>query len=332
MIRAELSKRKKNYVIGLILACFFLIYPFLVDAEASYLVFFFYTAFMYITLAQGWNLAAGYTGQVSLGQHAFFGIGCYVTAITWRAGITGYLDPAAMLMSGAGAALVAIVVGLPLLAKLKGDYFALGTLGLGEILRVVALNGGSLTEGAAGISVSSSVYLSMRHYYFIALVIALITLLSLWLITRSRIGLALVAIREDEVAAAANGIAILEYKIFAFAVGAFVTGLCGSLNAYYIFHIHTGGAFHLNWVLLPILMALLGGAGTLLGPILGPFVLLAAFELTSLLTPELHPIFSAAFIILVTLFLPDGIMSFITGHKGKILRKLSPFKWMFQET
>ena len=332
MIRADLLQQKRNFFIGLILVIFFLIYPFLVDAEASYLVYFFYTAFMYITLAQGWNLAAGYAGQISLGQHAFFGMGCYVTAITWRAGITGYLDPVAMLMSGLAAALVAIVVGFPLLAKLRGAYFALGTLGLGEILRVVAINGGSLTEGVAGISISSSVYQSMRHYYFIAFVIALITLVSLWLITRSRIGLALVAIREDETAAAANGIAVLRFKILAFAVGAFVTGLCGSLNAYYIFHIHAGGAFNLNWVITPILMAILGGAGSFVGPILGAFILLGAFELTSLLTPELHPIFTAAFIILVTLFLPGGIMSYVTGNKGRILGKLSPFIWMFQKT
>jgi branched-chain amino acid transport system permease protein len=133
------ASRKMGYLFALILLIFFLIYPFLVNAETSYMVYFFYTTFIYVALAQGWNLVAGYAGQVSLGQHAFFGIGCYVTAITWRAGITGYFDPLAILMSGIGAALVAIVIGLPLLAKLRGDYFALGTLGLGEILRVIAL-------------------------------------------------------------------------------------------------------------------------------------------------------------------------------------------------
>ena len=332
MARKPISKQKVGYSIGLIITAFFLIYPFLVDVEASYLIYFFYTTFIYVTLAQGWNLAAGYTGQVSMGQHAFFGIGCYVTAITWRAGVTGYLDPLAMLMSGIGAALVAIVIGLPLLTKLRGDYFALGTLGLGEILRVVAINGKSLTEGAAGINISSSVYLSMGHYYYIALVLVLITLLSLLFITRSRLGLALVAIREDEVAAAANGIAVLKYKIFAFAVGAFVTGLCGSLNAYYVFHIHTGGAFNLNWVIIPILMSILGGAGTFWGPILGAFILAAVFELANIWMPALHPIFSAAFIVLVVLLLPDGIMSYITGHRYRVLHKLFLSKSVFQKT
>jgi len=321
-----------GYLFALILLIFFLIYPFLVNAETSYLVYFFYTTFTYVALAQGWNLVAGYAGQVSLGQHAFFGIGCYVTAITWRAGWTGYFDPLAMLMSGMGAALVAIVIGLPLLAKLRGDYFALGTLGLGEILRVIALRGGRFTGGASGIGLPSSAYQSMSHYYFIALLITIITLASLWLMTRSNIGLALVAIREDETAAAANGINTLKYKILAFAIGAFFTGLCGSLNAYYLFYVQTGGAFNLNWVIIPILMAILGGAGTFWGPILGAFILAAVFELANIWMPELHPIFSAAFIVLVTLFLPDGLMSYITGYRHRILRKLSPFKWMLQKT
>jgi len=328
MTRRVLSRWKTSYLLSLILIFFFIIYPLIVDTEASYLVYFLYMTFIYIALAQGWNLAAGYTGQVSLGQHAFFGIGCYVTAITWRAGITGYFDPLAMLMGGMGAALVAIAIGIPLLAKLRGDYFALGTLGLGEILRVIAINGKSLTEGVAGISLPSSAYLSMRHYYFIALLIVLVGLASVWCITRSSIGLALMAIREDEVAAAANGIAVLKYKIFAFAAGAFITGLCGSLNAYYVFHIHTAAAFNLNWVIIPILMAILGGAGTFLGPILGAFILATVFELANVWMPELHPIFSATFIVLVALFLPDGIMSYISGHEGGGLRKLSLFKWI----
>ena len=309
-----------------------MIYPLVVDAEASYLVYFLYLTFVYIILAQGWNLVAGYTGQVSLGQHAFFGVGSYITAITWKVGWTGYLDPLGMLMSGAGAALLAVAVGIPLLAKLRGDYFALGTLGLGEILRVVCINGGSLTGGALGIGIESSGYQSMRPYYFIALFVALVTLLSLWLLMRSNVGLALMAIREDETAASANGIATLKYKIFSFAAGAFVTGLCGSLNAYYIFHLHPAGVFSLNWAITPILMTILGGTGTFWGPILGAFVLAGVYELANIWMPELHPIFSGAFIVLVTLFLPDGIMSFITGHKQGILRKLSPFDRLVRKT
>jgi branched-chain amino acid transport system permease protein len=326
-----LLKGKINYTFVFVFLCFLVVYPLLVDAEKSYFVYFLYTTFIYIALAHGWNIAAGYTGQVSLGQHAFFGFGCYMTAITWKGGWTGYLDPLAMLMSGVGAAIVAIVIGIPLLAKLKGDYFALGTLGLGEILRVIAINGGSLTGRAAGLTLSSSAYQSMSHYYYIALIVAFIACVSVLLLTRTRIGLALVAIREDEVAAAANGIFVLKYKVLAFAVCAFVTGLCGSINAYYIFHIHSGAAFNLNWVIIPILMTILGGIGTFWGPVLGTLILVSVFELTNLWMPELHPIFSSAFIVLVTLFLPDGLMSYLSGHKTKLLQKLSPFKWVLQK-
>jgi len=297
-----------------------------VDSEESYLVYFLFLTFLYIALAQGWNVVAGYGGQASLGQHAFFGLGAYVTAISWKAGWIGYLDPIGMLMSGAGAALLAVMIGVPLLAKLRGDYFALGTLGLGEILRVVFTQGGSLTGGPVGLMLPSSEYRSMIPYYFFAISIALLSLFCVWLLVRSRLGLALVAIREDEEAAAANGIHVLKFKIFAFAVGAFFTGLCGSLFAYYLFHIHPSGFFSLNWALLPVLMTILGGIGTLMGPVVGAFVLASVFELANLWLPEIHPIFSGAFIILVMLFLPGGIMSLgEKPRKYRILQRMLPF-------
>jgi branched-chain amino acid transport system permease protein len=290
------------------------------------MVYFLFLTFLYIALAQGWNVVAGYGGQASLGQHAFFGLGAYVTAISWKAGWIGYLDPIGMLMSGAGAALLAVMIGVPLLAKLRGDYFALGTLGLGEILRVVFTQGGSLTGGPVGLMLPSSEYRSMIPYYFFAISIALLSLFCVWLLVRSRLGLALVAIRENEEAAAANGIHVLKFKIFAFAVGAFFTGLCGSLFAYYLFHIHPSGFFSLNWALLPVLMTILGGIGTLMGPVVGAFVLASVFELANLWLPEIHPIFSGAFIILVMLFLPGGIMSLgEKPRKYRILQRMLPF-------
>jgi branched-chain amino acid transport system permease protein len=319
----------KAYLLGLIVVCAFIVYPLVVDPEESYLVYFLFMCFLYVTLAQGWNLVAGYAGQASFGQHAFFGIGAYITAIAWKFKWTGYLDPLGIFMSGAGAALLAIIVGVALLAKLRGDYFALGTLGLGEILRVVITQGGSLTGGPVGLLLPSSAYRSMMPYYYIALSIALAALFSVLFLVKSRVGLALVAIREDEQAAAANGIAVLKFKVLAFAVGAFFTGLGGSIYAYYLFQIHPLGFFSLNWALLPVLMTVLGGIGTILGPILGAFILTGVFELANLYIPEIHPIFSGAFIILVMLFLPQGVMSLgKKGEKHQALNKLVPFKWI----
>jgi branched-chain amino acid transport system permease protein len=287
---------------------FLLLYPYLVNPEESYLISFLFSTFLFVALAQGWNLVAGFTGQASLGQHAFFGLGAYLTAMTWMAGWTGYLDPLAMVISGVGAALLAVIIGLPLLAKLRGDYFALGTLGLGEILRVVFTQGGTRTGGPVGLMLPSSAYQSMRPYYYLALLVAFLSVATVGLLIRSRFGLALVAVREDEQAAAANGIPVLFFKILAFALGSFFAGLCGSLYAFHLFHIHPGGVFNLNFALLPILMTILGGIGTVLGPLLGAFILNALFELANRYWPEIHPIISGAFIILVMLFLPQGLI------------------------
>jgi len=317
------NKITRNSTVAFVLLTLtFVLYPLLVDTEESYLVYFFFMCFIYVAMAQGWNLVAGYAGQASFGQHAFFGLGAYVTAITWKAGWTGFLDPVAMILSGAGAALLAMIVGVALLAKLRGDYFALGTLGLGEILRVVFTQGGKLTGGPVGLLLPSSSYESLGPYYFIALAIALSAFLFVWLLMRSRIGLALVAIREDEQAAACNGIHVLKFKILAFATGAFFSGLCGSIYGYFLFHIHPLGFFSLNWALLPVLMTVLGGIGTLYGPILGAFVLTGVFELANIYIPEIHPIFSGLFVILVMLYLPQGIMSL--GGKD-VAKRILPF-------
>jgi len=289
----------------------FCVVPFIFDTEKSYVIYFLFLAFIYIALSQAWNLIAGYTGQVSLGHHAFFAIGAYVTGMIWVHKLTGtgyYFDPVTMFLSGLGSAIFAVLIGIPLLSKLRGDYFALGTLGLGEILRVLFIKGGSFTGGAVGLMLPSGIYTSMRPYYFTSLFLALLATGITYSMVRSRIGLALRAIHQDEIAAAANGIHILKYKVLAFAVGAFLAGLCGSLQGYYLFHIHPEGFLNLNWTLYPILMCVLGGIGTIVGPIIGAVFLTGVFSLANIYLPQIHPIFSGALIILVMLFLPNGVV------------------------
>ena len=125
---------------------------------------------------------------------------------------------------------------------------------------------------------------------------------------KSSVGWALIAIRDDETAAAANGIHVLKYKVLAFAVGAFIAGLCGSLQAYYLFHIHPQNFFGLNWTLYPILMCVMGGTGTITGPIIGAILLTGLFEMAKIWLPEVHPIFSGALIIAAVMFMPDGLV------------------------
>jgi branched-chain amino acid transport system permease protein len=282
--------------------------PFVFDPENSYIVYFLFMAFTYVALSQAWNIVAGYTGQVSLGHHAFFGLGGYVIAILWSRELIGYLDPVGMLAAGCAAAILAIIVGIPLLSKLRGDYFALGTLGLGEILRLITVQGGAFTAGPTGILLPSSSFNTLTPHYLIALFLAVFALCVTWYMARSKIGLALVAIRDDEAAAAASGINILKFKVLAFAVGAFLAGLCGALQAYYLFHVEPQGFYNLNWTLYPVLMCVLGGAGTLSGPVIGAVFLCAVFELAKYALPEIHPIFSGVLIILAIMFVPKGLV------------------------
>ena len=312
-----ITNKKQMGVLILIVAASAAV-PFIFDPQTSYLVFFLFSAFIYVALTQAWNLVAGFAGQVSLGNHAFFGLGAYVIAIGWSRGLIGYLDPLGMFMAGCAAALLGIIVGIPLLSKLRGDYFALGTLGLGEILRLITIQGRALTAGPTGIFLPSSAFTTIVPYYFIALFVALLAIGVTYYMLKSPIGLALVATRDDEAAAAAIGINILKFKVLAFAVGAFVAGLCGALQAYYIFHVEPQGFFSLRWTIYPVLMCILGGAGTISGPVVGAIFLTAVFEVAKYYLPEIHPIFSGLLIILVIIFMPNGLVRL---RPGRILQR-----------
>ncbi len=282
--------------------------PLVFEPSSSYVISFLFTAFIYIALAESWNLVGGFTGQVSLGHHAFFGIGGYVVAIAWLKGFIGYLDPLGFLAAGCVAAIVAVLIGIPLLSKLRGDYFALGTLGLGEILRISTIRGQDLTGGSTGLMLDASQFNTMMPHYYIALFFAVLAIAVIHFMTKSYIGLALVAIREDEVAAEANGISILSFKVLVFAVAAAIAALCGGLQVYYIFTIEPQGFYNLNWTVYPLLMCVMGGAGTIRGPLIGALFLTFVFEIAKFFLPTLHPLISGGLIILTIIFLPDGML------------------------
>lgn len=285
--------------------------PFIPGAVDDYLFFYLFLVFVHITLAQSWNLVSGYTGQISLAQHAFFGIGGYTTAVissTLLADGSFYFNPWTLLASGVVAALFAAAIGVPLLSKLAGDYFALGTLGFGEIIRVALIKGGSVTGGSFGISISSDPFDTLKPHYWVGLLLAVLATVAVYAISRSRLGLALMAIREDPLAAAASGVDVLLFKVLAFAAGGFMAGIAGGLYAFYVFAVSPGGFLNLNWTLYPILMTVMGGSGTILGPVIGAFVMTAVFSAANVWLPAAHPILSGGLIILVMLFMPDGIL------------------------
>lgn len=285
--------------------------PFYIDVDTSYFVYYLFICFCYLTLAQGWNLVAGYTGQISLGSHAFFGLGAYTTAIIWLHDVTKtwyYFDPVVMLLSGVVPAVFAIIIGIPLLSRLKGDYFSFGTLAAAEVLRVLILRWENFTGGATGLHLPASSFESMAPYYWVGLILAVFATAVVYVITRSRMGLALKAVREDEMSAASHGINILQFKISAFAIGAFLMGTSGSLYAYYLFVVQPTSLLNLNWLLIPILICLLGGNGTILGPIIGAFLVGALFSFADIYLAQTHPMLSGIAILLVMRFLPGGLI------------------------
>ena len=257
---------------AIVAVVFFATLPLYYDVHNGQWGIFFFTVFCYGIVAQGWNLVAGYTGQISLGQNAFFGLGAFTTALLWFWNVThtGYwFDPVLMILS-------AIAPddprrsssGVPLLSRLRGDYFSFGTLGMGMIISVIFLNGGkhhrrqrrqTAHQGhARGRDVQPA-----HRTTTSGLIVAIIATVVVYCMTNSRIGLALKAIREDEVSAASHGINVLKYKVISFAVAAGLAGLAGSVYTYYLLHPMPMNVFAQTWLFLPILMVVLGGTGTI---------------------------------------------------------------------
>jgi len=311
-------KQNRLYIMITVLAIIaFGTVPFYINVD-SFFAYYLFICFVYIILAQGWNIVAGYAGQISLGTHAFFALGAYTTAILWLHDITKtwyYFDPLVMVLSGLVSVAFAIIIGTPLLSRLQGDYFSFGTLAAAEVLKILILRGGKFTQGAMGLRLPASGFKTMHPYYWTALLLALLATAAVYFITRSRVGLALRAINEDETSAASHGVHILTFKLFAFAVGSFLIGLCGSLYAYYLFMISPLAVMNLNWMFIPILACILGGNGTVLGPIIGAFAVGALFSYGDVYVGQNHPMLSGIFIILVMKFLPTGII----GLKDKVL-------------
>jgi branched-chain amino acid transport system permease protein len=301
--------------------------PFYYDVHNGQFGIFLFMVFIYGIVSQGWNLVGGYTGQISLGQNAFFGLGAYTMSLLWFWDVTKtgyYFDPVLLILSAVTPVIVAVLVGLPLLSRLRGDYFAFGTLGMGMIVTVLFLNGGDFTGGAEGKllvkKMPEDVVFNLRTHYWVALLVAVLATLVVYIMTTSRVGLALRAIREDEVSAASHGVHVLKYKVISFAVAAAMAGVAGAIYGYYLLQVTPSNVLTQNWLFYPILMVVLGGTGTIIGPWIGAFLIYGMAWYTDLYIPGYHPIFSGVIIILVMLFLPAGLMGLGEKIPGRRMR------------
>ncbi|MBI4800449.1 MAG: branched-chain amino acid ABC transporter permease [Desulfarculus sp.] len=231
---------------------------------------------LWVTIGTGWNLLAGYTGQVSFGAAGFFGVGAYTAGLlSHHLGISAWWG---MALGG----LVAMVIAFPfgwITFPLRGAYFALGSLALGEVMRQVATSWESLTEGMVGILIMQT-FISKLPYYYVALALAVGSIVLVHLVTRSKLGYYFVSIREDQDAAASIGINTTKYKMVSLAMHAFLTGMAGALYMNYMGFIDPHVVFSLHDIsIMAILVAIVGGVGTLYGPAVGALIMVALQEI-----------------------------------------------------
>ncbi|MDI9569568.1 MAG: branched-chain amino acid ABC transporter permease [Pseudomonadota bacterium] len=294
-------------------------FPFL-SPEVYYLSFMF-SVFMYVILASSWNLIGGYAGYLSFGHAAFFGIGAFATAkMAALFELPPVLTILAAIPAGAIAALVAIVIGYPCL-KIRGPYFAVVTLCFAFVVDLAVKNIEWL-GGAEGIwmrIMDVQEKLSRSIMYEVMLILMVATLAVAWWVGRSRLGAGLRAVRADEEVAETMAIPTANIKIQAFVLSAFFPGVAGGLFAYYLTYIHPDVVFSINISILIVLMAMFGGGGTWLGPIIGAVILTMVNEgLSTFARAEIARIIYGTLFIVVTIFMPDGILHFfLKRNRGR---------------
>jgi branched-chain amino acid transport system permease protein len=290
----------------------------------GYIEIVFRNILMYAAMAYGWNLIGGYTGYVSFGQVAFFGAGGYCSAVLAAHGVNNLFADVAL--ACAVNAVFAVLVGLPVL-RLKGHYFAIATLGIGLALADIVANLDVL-GASSGLALHQVDEAHFSLYYYAMWLVALASILGTYFIARSKLGYAFVAIRENEDAAAVLGINATRYKIVAWAISAMMAGSAGAVFAPANGFLDPSIAFSVDSNVFPIVMAILGGVGTVAGPFIGSLILAGVNELLQRYFIKIHTLFFGAMIVLVVLLLPRGLV-WLFGLKGGArtwLKSLTAYK------
>ena len=262
--------------------------------------------FMYAVLAQGVNIIAGYTGYPAFGNVVFFGLSGYFTAVLMVKVQAPFL--VGLLAGACLCPLLALAVGPPLL-RLKGHYFAIATLGLNEAVKELVSNGTRLTGGGMGISLPLPPWgpaANAMFFYYLFFGTMLLSVWVTWEFSRRRIGLACTAIRDNEIKAEAMGIYCTRCKTTAWAISAFLTGLVGSINAYWMTYIDPPAVFDMAIAVKSFVIFLLGGPATVFGPVIAAFFveLLATLTWSKLLNWHVGAL--GMIIMLVVLLFPAG--------------------------
>ncbi|GAN77708.1 branched-chain amino acid ABC transporter permease [Acidisphaera rubrifaciens] len=262
---------------------------------------------LYITLAQGMNAIYGFTGYLPFGYVGFFGAGAYGFAIAAMAGV----HPAAALAVAGGAGIALGLILTPLL-RLSGAYFAIANLAAAQAVYQVVANPAlaPITKGPYGVSLSA--VFAPRASYLVAVALMGATMAAIVWLRNGRFGLALMALRDDPVSAASAGVNIVRARTIAWLLSALVASLAGGAFAWQISVFYPETAFDMSISIFAIVFTLFGGAGTLLGPLIGVLLLYGVYNWIGIAVPQYFQLIYGALIVVLVLFLPNGLVSLLT--------------------
>jgi branched-chain amino acid transport system permease protein len=252
-------------------------------------------------LAQGWNIIGGYTGYASFGNSVFYGLGSYGVAIAM---VQWHLPFGVGMGFGVVLAVVfAVLLGIPVL-RLKGHYFAIATLALSQVMAAIVSN---IPLAGQNIGLVLPPLNNDRLFYELSLGLLVVATLTIFWLTRSRFGFGLIAIRENEEGAAVMGVNTTLYKVMAFALSGIFSALAGGIHAYWITFLDPDSAFDISLNVKMIIMAVFGGAGTVLGPIVGAVSLSAISEFLSSEVTSIAGLFFGLVIVAAVVLMPRGL-------------------------
>lgn len=263
-----------------------------------------YLTLFFVCISAAWNLFSGFSGYVNFGFAAFVGIGMYASVISFvdlGLGLAG-----GYLMGGVAAAVFAVCIGYPML-RIRDAYFSIAMLSIAEAIRVLASTEllEPFTRGGRGLPVIAG---TLHDHYYAMLVLAVAVMLAAYGIARSRFGLSLLAVREDETAAEGLAVNTTAVKFGAFVLSAFFAGVAGGIHATFVHYIDPNSAFDIKFTMMPIVMSIFGGLGTVLGPLVGGVLLAWVNDFTWLHLGRLNVTTFGIILICLVLWMPSGLV------------------------
>jgi branched-chain amino acid transport system permease protein len=319
-MKTAISQRRGGLMPAIAVAVVLALFP--IIGVPRILLLYLFLFYIYLAMANMWNLLAGYSGLISLCPAAFVGLAGYtMTVMTWL-GLPYYVG----IVSGSiASALFAMLISIPVF-RLKGIYFAIGTLVVPEILRFVFLLwkpvGGAIYGRGAGYAVKGVGEVSRAQIYWLAFAIGIGSVFLMRYILRSKLGRGLAAIRDNDSTAASCGINVFNLKLYSFIIAAFVSGLAGTIFYIYQGYIEPASAFSVQWLITIMLATVIGGEGTEEGPIVGTIIVVFLYFLLARYA-EISLIIQGIILVGIMLLAPQGIMGFV--RKTKTYQSLLEF-------